>query len=122
MDPAKLAADATGLLADVGVRVVLKARRNTEHNAATSDVDGSIRQYEALGFPYNFNLRDIDGVMIMQGDVRVLLSATQTNGQPLPTPQVDDRLFFDGAHWTVLNCSPTKVKGQVVIYEVHARK
>lgn len=122
MDPVRLASTATRLIEENGVPVVLKAVRNTEYDTSTSSVDGSERNFNGLGFPYDYDLREIDGEDIRRGDVRVLLSVVTERAEPMPEPKSGDRMLIQNEHWRVMDCSPIKLKGRAVVYLVQVRK
>lgn len=121
MDPQRIASTAQRLIEENGVPVILEAVAG-EYDTDTSKVEGGARSHTAMGFPYEYDLKDIDGDLVRAGDVRVLLAVKTTSGDPMPEPKHGNRLHFDDAYWSVQRCSPIKLKGQAVVYSVHARK
>lgn len=122
MDPIRIASTATRLIEANGVPVILEVVTVSDYDTSTSKVEAGKRNISGKGFPFEYDLRDIDGDMVRAGDVRVLLSVKADNGQDMPEPKKGFRMKFDGAFWNVERCAPIKLKGKVVVYDVQARK
>lgn len=78
-------------------------------------------EHHGSAFRDTFALRDIDGTVIKQGDVKLLVSPEKLDGSDLPEPTTQDRILFDGKTYTVIGVKPWDYAGLAVGFEVQAR-
>lgn len=110
-----LAADASGLIAEFGAPIVL-VRKSSEYDpeeGVTTDQD----THTGMAVRTQYSLRDIDGTLILQSDVRLLVSAADN----MPQPEHGDSVSFDGNVYTVVNATPLRPADVTLYYDVQAR-
>ena len=111
-----LAAVATRLLTDKGQLLTFSREISSAFDPITGDNTTSTSTYTGYGAAFDYNRNEIDGSMIMKGDIRLILEATDT------APLVDDTTVVDGDTYRVMNVNPTSPAGTVVAYELQLRK
>lgn len=79
-------------------------------------------EYPGSGFRENYRQQDIDGTLIKQGDLKLLVSPVLLDGSDMPQPASLDTILFDGERYTVQNVEPWNYAGLAVGFSVQARK
>ena len=70
----------------------------------------------------NYRQQDIDGSLIKQGDVKILISPVLLDGLDAPQPVTLDKITFDGDNYTIQHVDPWDYAGIAVGFSVQARK
>lgn len=89
------------------------------------EVGGSpmlMEQFDGSGLRQNYRQQDIDGSLIKQGDVKILISPVLLDGVDTPQPVTLDKIAFDGDTYTVQHVDPWDYAGIAVGFSVQARK
>lgn len=105
-----------------GLELALIRVTTGEYDPDTGTGGETITTLEGSGFRENYNLKDIDGSLVKQGDVRILVSPLLLDGADMPTPSTLDKVLFDGETYTVQSVDPWSYAGLVVGFSVQARK
>ncbi|AZD93024.1 MULTISPECIES: hypothetical protein [Pseudomonas] len=105
-----------------GLELSLLQIANGEYDPETGTGGETITTFEGSGFRENYSLKDIDGSLIKQGDVKILISPLLLDGADTPKPTTQDKLLFDGETYTVQAVDPWSYAGLVVGFSVQARK
>lgn len=92
------------------------------YDPSTGTSTNTSANYSGSGLRQDYDLSDINGSMIRQGDVKILISPTLINGNDMPEPAAGDSVTFDGSTYSVVSVSPWNYAGLVVGFEVQARK
>lgn len=79
-------------------------------------------RFEGSGFRENYRQQDIDGSLIKQGDVKILISPVLLDGAEAPQPVSLDKIAFNGDTYTVQHVDPWDYAGIAVGFSVQARK
>lgn len=79
-------------------------------------------QFDSSGLRQNYRQQDIDGSLIKQGDVKILISPALLDGADTPQPVTLDKIAFDGDTYTVQHVDPWDYAGIAVGFSVQARK
>ncbi|MGY2173889.1 hypothetical protein [Pseudomonas azotoformans] len=79
-------------------------------------------QFDGSGLRQNYRQQDIDGSLIKQGDVKILISPVLLDGADTPQPVTLDKIVFDGDTYTVQHVDPWDYAGIAVGFSVQARK
>ena len=79
-------------------------------------------QFDGSGLRQNYRQQDIDGSLIKQGDVKILISPVLLDGADTPQPVTLDNIAFDGETYTVQHVDPWDYAGIAVGFSVQARK
>jgi hypothetical protein len=79
-------------------------------------------QFDGSGLRQNYRQQDIDGSLIKQGDVKILISPVLLDGVDTPQPVTLDKIAFDGDTYTVQHVDPWDYAGIAVGFSVQARK
>lgn len=84
---------------------------------------GSITRQTGSGIEEHFRSSQIDGSLIMVGDVRFMLSPLSTDGELITTAVVDALLEYpDGRKWRVKGTEPFAPAGTLVYTMLHLRR
>ncbi|MBH8611213.1 hypothetical protein I4N56_009845 [Pseudomonas mohnii] len=79
-------------------------------------------QFDGSGLRQNYRQQDIDGSLIKQGDVKILISPVLLDGLDAPQPVTLDKITFDGDNYTIQHVDPWDYAGIAVGFSVQARK
>lgn len=106
-----------------GLELILHQRTEGEYDPDMGAIpDSSVVEHLGSGFRENYNLKDIDGSLIKQGDVKILISPVLLDGLETPQPATLDKITFDGDNYTVQHVDPWDYAGIAVGFSVQARK
>jgi len=105
-----------------GLELSLLRVENGEYDPATGTGGETVTTFEGSGFRENYSLKDIDGSLVKQGDVKILVSPLLLDGADMPSPATQNKLLFDGETYTVQAVDPWSYAGLVVGFSVQARK
>jgi hypothetical protein len=105
-----------------GAELTLRRITAGEYNPETGQSDDGAQDYLGSGLRENYKQGDIDGSLIKQGDVKILVSPLLQDGTDTPQPQSQDTILFDGERYTVQNVEPWNYAGLAVGFNVQARK
>lgn len=106
-----------------GLELILRRTVEGEYDPETSTTsDSSAIEHHGSGFRENYRQQDIDGSLIKQGDVKILISPLLLDGMDTPQPISLDELVFDGDTYTVQHVGPWNYAGLSVGFSVQARK
>lgn len=84
---------------------------------------GSITRQTGSGIEEHFRSSQIDGSLIMVGDVRFMLSPLTTDGDLITTAVVDALVEYpDGRKWRVKGAEPFAPAGTLVYTILHLRR
>lgn len=92
------------------------------YDPATGSSTDTTTNYAGSGMRQDYELSDIDGTLVRQGDVKILISPTLINGNDTPEPATGDSIVFDGSTYSVINVMLWNYAGLAVGFEVQARK
>ncbi|PXX59517.1 hypothetical protein SAMN05660489_04542 [Pseudomonas sp. LAMO17WK12:I10] len=105
-----------------GLELSLLQIASGEYDPETGTGGETTTTFEGSGFRENYSLKDIDGSLIKQGDVKILVSPLLLDGTDTPKPTTQDKLVFDGETYTVQAVDPWSYAGLIVGFSVQARK
>lgn len=105
-----------------GLELTLVQRTQGAYDPITGGSSVTEQRYVGSALRDHFSMDDVDGTFIRVGDVRLLLSPVQINGQDMPEPATQDRIEFDGDVYTALNVKPWNYAGVTCGFEVQARR
>lgn len=105
-----------------GLELSLLQIASGEYDPETGTAGETTTTFEGSGFRENYSLKDIDGSLIKQGDVKILVSPLLLDGTDTPKPTTQDKLVFDGETYTVQAVDPWSYAGLIVGFSVQARK
>lgn len=104
-----------------GLELTLDKKNEGGYDPRVSEVERQNVAYESSGFRGSFMHDQIDGTNVIVGDVILIVSPVQDDGEPLPPPETGDHILFDGVDYTVKNCSRWNYAGLDCGFSVHAR-
>jgi hypothetical protein len=111
-----LATTATNLLTKYGQTVTLSRVTGATFDPTTGvDSGGSTTTWTGKGASFNYNSSEIDGAMIQESDIRLLLEAVST------TPAIGDQVTVDSVAYHVVSVNETSPGGVVVKYDLQLR-
>lgn len=92
-----------------------------EYDPTDGSTNTTLQEFDTSAFRDTYNQANIDGTLILQGDVRLLVSPVQLDGSDLQAPVIGDTFSFDGVVYKAINVSPYNYAGLNVGFEVQAR-
>jgi hypothetical protein len=116
IDYAALAVSSAALIKSAGTTITITRDSAPDYNPALGTAEGTTKTFTGVAVRSSYNQRDIDGTMILQGDVLLTIAATSTL-----VPQVGDTATFAGTAYKVVNVNNVSPSGISVIYTVQAR-
>lgn len=110
-------ATALRLLTKYGEAVSLSRVTEGSYDVSNGTVAaGSTTNYTGYGAPVDYIAAEIDGTVIQQGDVRLLLNQTSTE------PAVGDTCTLNSIVYRVVNVDRSRASGVNIIYKLQLRK
>ena len=107
---------AANLLASKGQLLTFSRDTETSFDPGPGDVQSTPSTYTGNGVALDYNKGEIDGTVVVKGDIKLILEATTT------APINGDRVTIDSIIYRVMTVKPTSPAGIVVIYEIQLRK
>jgi hypothetical protein len=106
-----------------GLELILTRSSDGAYDPDSSTIsDPVVTTYAGSGFRDTYRQQDIDGTLIKQGDVKLLVSPVLLDGSDMPQPLSQDLVLFDGVRYTVQSVEPWNYAGLAVGFSVQARK
>ena len=107
---------ALDLLSEFGQQLTFTRYSSNDYNVATGGVDPvTSTTYTGYAHPSGYNRKDIDGVLIQENDIKVLLYTTTT-------PALQDITTIDSNVYKIVNIDFVKAQGSNIIYKLQLRK
>ena len=111
----RLTATSLRLLKAYGQYIACHSEGYSAFDPATGEATATGRSdYDAWGYPSNYRLSQIDGNLIRDGDILLILSSTTV-------PQLNDIFDISGITYTALNIQRITTQGETVIYKIQVR-
>ena len=107
---------ASRLLSDKGESVAFTREVETSFNSGTGAQTVSDYTFSANGHPMGYTASEIDGSLIKQGDIKLLLEKTDN------APLIGDSAKLDAVNYRVMDVKKTKAQGKVITYTCRLRK
>lgn len=104
-----------------GVSLILRKKTVGEYNPETGGQDVVWTEYTGSGLRTTYDLKDIDGSYILEGDVEILMSPVMTDGADMPQPSTNDVIVFDVSSYNVVDVRPGNFIGLDCFYKAHCR-
>ena len=115
---AGLQSTAADLLEEFGTQGILTRKTTTTPDPAKPHVVEPVEQsHDIILVAGQYELRDIDGTVILSGDRRLYVAAEGLTVQPEPS----DEITYGGETLTVVNSSPVNPAGTALLYDVQVR-
>jgi hypothetical protein len=105
-----------------GLELTLTKTVTGQYDPSTGSSTNTGTSYEGSGFRQDYDLKDVDGTLILRGDVEILVSPVQLDGTDLPAPATGDAITFDNIAYTIIDVKPWNYAGLAVGFAVQARK
>jgi hypothetical protein len=118
-DYSQIRQQASAAIQEAGADIVLRVITggtvdHTGQPSAETETDHTVK-----GIKRSYIEREIDGTLILQGDLQVIIEAKLS--VPAPTPK-KDQLVIGGEVWGVENCNPLAPGDVTILYKLQARK
>lgn len=104
-----------------GQIVTLTKQTAGDYNAATGTATVTTTTQYAYGVVFDYGNRNIDGVMVKEGDKQLLLSALNTSGATLTAPAVNDTVTIGDVIYTITMVKATAPDGTIMMFECNLR-
>lgn len=115
VDYAILANTATSLLTDNGQNLTFGRETSSGFNPVTGVDTTASSTYTGYGAGFDYKKSEVDGEVIQNGDVRLILQAVTT------APLIGDTVTYNGSVYRVMNVNEVSPGGTVVIYKLQLR-
>lgn len=118
-----MAATAQGLLAEFGQLATLTRPTHTYDPATGVATPGLNLSVTGAGVTLDYRASEIDGSLVLAGDVRLYLSARGQGGVTMPTPQPGDTVVLpaNASTWRVVRSQTLAPAGGNVLHDVQLR-
>jgi hypothetical protein len=118
---AKMQATANRLLKGKGQAITLSRQTAGAYNPATGTAAVTVTTQTAYGAMFEYGDKNIDGVLIQEGDKQLLLSALNSAGTALVAPQLNDTVTINTVVYTVVRIKPLSPAGTTVLFDCNIR-
>lgn len=93
-----------------------------DRDTSTGEVDRTPTKYEGRALSTFYELKDIDGSLIQDKDIKFLVSALQDNGEAMPELPTESEILFGGQTFELISAKPLRLDGITTVYiEVQGR-
>lgn len=118
----QLRADAAEDIRTSGAPFQLK-RTTRAYNSATSRTEeGPTQTWDGYAADWEYKTRDIDGTLVLQGDVRLIVAALTSAGAVMEVPKAGDTGTYAGQCLNVIRTELVREGGVAVSYVVQLRR
>jgi hypothetical protein len=118
---AKMQATANRLLKGKGQSITLSRQTAGAYNVATGTAAVTVTTQTAYGAMFEYGDKNIDGVLIQEGDKQLLLSALNSAGTALVAPALNDTVTINTVVYTVVRIKPLSPAGTTVLFDCNIR-
>lgn len=106
---------------DKGAALTLHVKTAGAYDPETGSSE-TVTNYSGSGIRTNYAASEVDGSLIMQDDVKLIVSPVQISEADMPQPKPADAITFDGSVYQVVDVKPWNYAGVACGFEVQARK
>ena len=117
----KMQATANRLLKGKGQEITLTRQAAGAYNVSTGTASVTTTTQTAYGAMFEYGDKNIDGVLIKEGDKQLLLSALNSAGTALVAPQLNDTVTINTVVYTVVRIKPLSPAGTTVLFDCTIR-
>ena len=117
----RMQATANKLLRGKGQTVTLSRNTAGAYDPATGTTPVTVTTQNGTGAIFDYNDKNIDGVLILSGDKQLLLSAVNSTGTALTAPMVNDTVTAGGVVRTITRIKTLAPAGTTVLYDCNLR-
>jgi hypothetical protein len=118
---AKMQATANRLLKGKGQSITLTRQTAGAYDPATGTAAVTTTTQTAYGAMFEYGDKNIDGVLIQEGDKQLLLSALNSAGTALVAPALNDTVTINTVVYTVVRIKPLSPAGTTVLFDCNIR-
>lgn len=118
---AKMQATANRLLKGKGQSITLSRQTAGAYDPATGTAAVTVTTQTAYGAMFEYGDKNIDGVLIKEGDKQLLLSALNSAGTALVAPVLNDTVLIDSVTYTITRIKPLSPAGTTVLFDCNIR-
>ena len=118
---AKMQATANRLLKGKGQSITLSRQTAGAYDPATGTAAVTTTTQTAYGAMFEYGDKNIDGVLIQEGDKQLLLSAINSAGTALVAPALNDTVTINTVVYTVVRIKPLSPAGTTVLFDCNIR-
>lgn len=88
----------------------------------TGEVSRAPKSFKGAAVMTLFESKDIDGTLIMEKDVKFIVSGLLDNGSAMPEPKSGDEAEFAGVTYECMGCKPYNFNGVIAVgFEMQGR-
>jgi len=117
----KMQATANRLLKGKGQEITVTRQTAGAYDPATGTAAVTTTTQTAYGAMFEYGDKNIDGVLIKEGDKQLLLSALNSAGTALVAPQLNDTVTINTVVYTVVRIKPLSPAGTTVLFDCNIR-
>ena len=117
----KMQATANRMLKGKGQSITLTRQTAGAYNTATGTAAVTTTTQTAYGAVFPYADKNIDGVLIQEGDKQLLLSALNSAGTALVAPALNDTVLIDAVTYTITRIKPLSPAGTTVLFDCNIR-
>jgi hypothetical protein len=91
-------------------------------DADTGEVSRGSTSFKGAAVMTLFESKDIDGTLVLEKDVKFIVSGLLDSGAAMPEPKSGDEAEFAGVTYECMGCKPYNFNGVISVgFEIHAR-
>lgn len=104
-----------------GQAVTITRRASGTYDPTTGTTAVTDTTQAGYGVPSSYKQNEIDGALVQQGDVKLLLSTKQSDGTSITKPQVNDEVTLSSRTFTIQSVSEVWPGGDAILYTCQLR-
>ena len=120
-DYSEIATSVDEILTEFGQSVTVSRKTAGTYDEETGIAAVSTSTQTVIGAVFEWNNKDVDGTLVRDGDMKLLLSPKTTAGATLTRPAANDQVTIGGKAYSIVAVKPLSPAGTAVMYECNIR-
>jgi hypothetical protein len=115
-------ADAAATIREDGAPFQLKRTARAYNPATSKTEEGATETFDGYAADWEYETRDIDGTLVLRGDVRLIVAAEDAAGEIFPAPVNGDSATYAGEQLNVIATESIRKAGIPITHIVQLRR
>ena len=113
---------ASRLIQQNGAALTLAVKTAGAYDPDSGTIGETVTNYSGYAIRTNYDANEVDGTLVRQDDVKLIVSPVKTDESDMVQPKPSDAMTFDGMVYQVISVKPWNYAGIACGFEVQARK
>ena len=113
---------ASRLIQKNGATLTLSVKTAGAYDPDSGTIGETVANYSGYAIRTNYDANEVDGTLVRQDDVKLIVSPVKTDESDMVQPKPSDAMTFDGMVYQVISVKPWNYAGIACGFEVQARK